>query len=908
MRRNKIKLLSILLSVAMLLGLFAPVAMATDSTSHIVAWSLQENVLAGTTAGATTFAPYVFTEGSGATTAVVGLSGEGLALARTGRNGGGHGINLNYTAIGLEEGDIIVVNGRIGEGAPSTSASGMITLTAYGPGWSASHVANSGLVNGLAVDTPFEIAATLTEPVWNTIVTGPANHIRIQISGSGGGINQLGFIIDDIQVLREAPDVVDLVNIVLPEELSGEFFDIPVGTIESELRDRLPATLELEVLDVGEEATAIAPVVWNLAAFNPIVGHTEPQVFTITGAVNIEAATLDGEWVMVDNPENLSLSVTVNVRIMPGQLVLSAFVATPNPILFTFAQALEANIDFPALLENVVVNMEFEGVALVLNHDVDIVWDYSGYDFNPAYSGRQEFTLYGTLPSTLPAFVDNPNNVPLVVEITVVVSPPIQFALDPPRTQSHTSSPRAYTLTNAFERLGFAALEVTGLRIHFPSDPGNVVFAVAPVSGPSGNPLIRRVSRSFDPHHDYADVIGSNNYIELQFGQGAPVFTPANITSNNAIFRVDTYWGEYTVMGYSFLDVHGNVIEPNFDEPGEITGVTLDHNDLELVYGLFHLGSRLITAVPQPVGTQSGTLTWMSSDTNIVRISGTGAVSRTIHAVNPGVATITVTSEIGNFSASIEVTVTEQKIVYVGAGRYDIVPADPMWGGGRSFSINAGNLLDEQVLDVEAIRIFAQFSGSGSGGGGISFAGPIVTSGAWPNTARWNFETSSIQSAVPNILMDPPSHLAHTNPDVVRTLTFGRGHGVAGVGSLFTVDNLEAGNAVFNIRMDWGASQMFPFNVTGFEFLDANGDVIAEPTPFTGTNPSHLRNLLATENAVLQTRGNLGIFAHQSPFYVPAGRTLYVETALNIQRDAVLIIEGTVVVLPGGRINNQGSG
>ena len=79
------------------------------------------------------------------------------------------------------------------------------------------------------------------------------------------------------------------------------------------------------------------------------------------------------------------------------------------------------------------------------------------------------------------------------------------------------------------------------------------------------------------------------------------------------------------------------------------------------------------------------------------------------------------------------------------------------------------------------------------------------------------------------------------------------------------------------------------------------------PTEFAGTNPANLRNLLQTENVVLQTPSNLGIFAQHSPFVVPAGRTLYIETTLNIQRDAELIIEGTVVVLPGGRINNQGS-
>ncbi|MCL2425140.1 MAG: glycosyl hydrolase 53 family protein [Oscillospiraceae bacterium] len=83
---------------------------------------------------------------------------------------------------------------------------------------------------------------------------------------------------------------------------------------------------------------------------------------------------------------------------------------------------------------------------------------------------------------------------------------------------------------------------------------------------------------------------------------------------------------------------------------------------------------------------------------------------------------------------------------------------------------------------------------------------------------------------------------------------------------------------------------------------------LPEPPPalFNGTNPARLLDLLELGDVVLQTRSNLGIFDHHGPFIVPVGRTLYIETALNIQGDAQLIIEGTVEVLPGGRINNQG--
>ena len=83
---------------------------------------------------------------------------------------------------------------------------------------------------------------------------------------------------------------------------------------------------------------------------------------------------------------------------------------------------------------------------------------------------------------------------------------------------------------------------------------------------------------------------------------------------------------------------------------------------------------------------------------------------------------------------------------------------------------------------------------------------------------------------------------------------------------------------------------------------------IGKPAPvvFTGNNPNVLRELLAQQDVVLQTAGNLGIFTHHSPFVIPEGRTLTVVTTLNVQGNAELIIEGRLVVQEDGRVNNQG--
>jgi len=75
---------------------------------------------------------------------------------------------------------------------------------------------------------------------------------------------------------------------------------------------------------------------------------------------------------------------------------------------------------------------------------------------------------------------------------------------------------------------------------------------------------------------------------------------------------------------------------------------------------------------------------------------------------------------------------------------------------------------------------------------------------------------------------------------------------------------------------------------------------------FSGSNPNVLREMLDAGDVILSTPGNLGIFSHHSPFVVPEGTVLIVTTTLNVQRDAELIIEGTVIVLNGARINNQG--
>ena len=106
---------------------------------------------------------------------------------------------------------------------------------------------------------------------------------------------------------------------------------------------------------------------------------------------------------------------------------------------------------------------------------------------------------------------------------------------------------------------------------------------------------------------------------------------------------------------------------------------------------------------------------------------------------------------------------------------------------------------------------------------------------------------------------------------------------------------------------------LFLADVFGFE-LEMDGEtpilvtppIAPEPVVFSGNNPNVLRALLEDYDVILKTAGNLGIFTHHSPFAIPAGRTLTVATTLNVQANAELIIDGTLIVQEGGRVNNQG--
>src|SRR5690606_22109942 len=80
-----------------------------------------------------------------------------------------------------------------------------------------------------------------------------------------------------------------------------------------------------------------------------------------------------------------------------------------------------------------------------------------------------------------------------------------------------------------------------------------------------------------------------------------------------------------------------------------VTDVSLDKTSMSLVQG----NSRTLTATITPVNATNKKVEWQSSDNAIATVDSNGKVT----AVNAGTATITVTTEDGNMTATCSVKV-----------------------------------------------------------------------------------------------------------------------------------------------------------------------------------------------------------------------------------------------------------
>ena len=106
--------------------------------------------------------------------------------------------------------------------------------------------------------------------------------------------------------------------------------------------------------------------------------------------------------------------------------------------------------------------------------------------------------------------------------------------------------------------------------------------------------------------------------------------------------------GDSSYPGTYTLTLHaGEAVVP-------VTGVTLNKTSLTLAEG----AQAALTASVQPSNATNAAVTWRSSNTKVATVSSKGAVT----AVAPGSATITVTTEDGNYTAKCTVTVQDTTV------------------------------------------------------------------------------------------------------------------------------------------------------------------------------------------------------------------------------------------------------
>lgn len=122
-----------------------------------------------------------------------------------------------------------------------------------------------------------------------------------------------------------------------------------------------------------------------------------------------------------------------------------------------------------------------------------------------------------------------------------------------------------------------------------------------------------------------------------------------NAFSGTAVNEVSVP-AEYTGGTFAGLSVQKPTVS--------VTGVTLDKTTAELTVG----ETVTLTATVAPDNATNKNVTWSSDNTAVATVDENGKVT----AVGEGTATITVTTEDGNFTASCTVTVTAAPTVFVG--------------------------------------------------------------------------------------------------------------------------------------------------------------------------------------------------------------------------------------------------
>ena len=161
-------------------------------------------------------------------------------------------------------------------------------------------------------------------------------------------------------------------------------------------------------------------------------------------------------------------------------------------------------------------------------------------------------------------------------------------------------------------------------------------------------------------------------------------------------------------------------------DPVAVTGVTLDQTSLSLKVGK----TATLTATVTPNDADNKNISWSSNNPNVATVDN-GVVT----AVAPGNATITVTTEDGTFSATCNVTVTENVATY----------ANTYTSGDGLLTTTEGTSTSEASVKWDNESYSAIKAGTSSAVGAIKVTVPANTKTIHFHAAGWNGETTKVK-------------------------------------------------------------------------------------------------------------------------------------------------------------------
>ncbi|MCL2287414.1 MAG: Ig-like domain-containing protein [Firmicutes bacterium] len=371
-----------------------------------------------------------------------------------------------------------------------------------------------------------------------------------------------------------------------------------------------------------------------------------------------------------------------------------------------------------------------------------------------------------------------------------------RFRMLPPLTRTSNMRPRAFIVADAGARLGSNALDVAGVRIYVQDNLGcGLVGAIGPVtSGYSNtnppNPLGMRFANA-----DFVPVAFPADARAVTFAMAQLAFTQLNIDNGNAVFWMDIFNYGVTVLGYSFIDLNGNVVQPATDAaPTRVTGVNIsptnncwNYHELQ---DIFATETQQLMAIVRPATATNRAVTWVSDNTAVATVNAAGLVT----GVAPGTAVITVTTDDGGFTDSVTVTIIDRGITLVYPRFMLDEPMTRNVNDPPFVVANAGALLGENALQVAGIIVYATNIYGGFTGGLNA-----ITAGGAPQFWRSDYV------AVPGM----PGTFRHVFQ--MSALAFNQGH-------------INNNQAVFMMDVWWGH-----FTMIGFTFIDIDGDPVFPP-------------------------------------------------------------------------------